>query len=45
MKVRVNLHGNFLVVSASLSKKEEAAIEEQEATEAPNMDTDDKKVN
>ena len=39
----MNLHGNFLVANASLTKKEEAMVEEQESPEA-SMDTDQAKV-
>ncbi|KAF2360909.1 Heat shock protein 70 family [Trinorchestia longiramus] len=44
VKVRVNIHGNFLVANASLTKKEEVLVEEQDASDAAPMDTDDKKV-
>ncbi|XP_018022055.1 97 kDa heat shock protein isoform X2 [Hyalella azteca] len=44
VKVRVNIHGNFLVASASLTKKEEVLVEEQDAGDATPMETDDKKT-
>lgn len=43
VKVRVNLHGNFLVASASLTKKEELVEEQDAGDAAATMDTDDKK--